>query len=605
MLLIDLQQHQRGVALNSHQQVIEIMGDSSRQGADCLHLLGFPELDFQLPVFRNILKGQQMVPVRHDHRTKVDGLIAAVLAARVENAFPHSARLGFGHDLLPVKHREFISVCRIGIGFAKPCLPVGQVLQRISENLRKPGVKIIEFLLGIQDGDAQGCAFRQKPETVLAFSDGLLGFNTFRNIPDCRLQHFFAPHFKLAQKNFTGEKGAVCFFVHPVKGTEAVLQGIIDMSKGVGPGFFPGRLKCRRQVRRMLRGKLLLRFTAKNIQSRLIAVHKPLLVEDHDGVLGIFKKIPVFLLRNAQGGLGLMAHLDFPHQFVVRNAQFCLAFLETLLGHRGLAQLDEHVVEISHQGAEIAFHERMNRDVEFPLVDLGGRLTQAVDGPGKVFSHPVGKEKQERAGADKQKQRGLPERPGKGVDRCDQALRHLLEGFLGKPHRLGVFVQITGTGYGQPDAVGRRRIDGHDIHEFCIFLFVEILPVIITTGPLLKAGFFQNGHESGKQAGIIPEILILNFRVKMKTGNPGGQIVNGCIAGNTERLHSQAAKFHRLLQVMQGQITVLGQVDIQLGRNIFGLFPDRGLCHIPYGAVNTHLGLSLNLVNPMVDLIDK
>jgi len=47
MPFIELHRHERGVSLDSHEQVVEIVGDASREGADRLQLLGLQELGFQ------------------------------------------------------------------------------------------------------------------------------------------------------------------------------------------------------------------------------------------------------------------------------------------------------------------------------------------------------------------------------------------------------------------------------------------------------------------------------------------------------------------------------------------------------------------------------
>jgi len=47
MPFIELHRHERGVSLDSHQQVVEIVGDTPGEGADGLQLLGLQELGFE------------------------------------------------------------------------------------------------------------------------------------------------------------------------------------------------------------------------------------------------------------------------------------------------------------------------------------------------------------------------------------------------------------------------------------------------------------------------------------------------------------------------------------------------------------------------------
>ena len=51
MTVFRLQTHQRGISLNSHEYIIEVMGNAARQGADRLHFLGLLDLEFNLSFF--------------------------------------------------------------------------------------------------------------------------------------------------------------------------------------------------------------------------------------------------------------------------------------------------------------------------------------------------------------------------------------------------------------------------------------------------------------------------------------------------------------------------------------------------------------------------
>ena len=54
IVLARVQHHQRRIALDAHQKVVEIVGESSREDTDGLHLLGVDVLGFQLPALRDV-----------------------------------------------------------------------------------------------------------------------------------------------------------------------------------------------------------------------------------------------------------------------------------------------------------------------------------------------------------------------------------------------------------------------------------------------------------------------------------------------------------------------------------------------------------------------
>ena len=54
IVLARFQAHQADIRLDTHQQVVEIMGNTASQGANGLHFLRHKELFLQLCLFRNI-----------------------------------------------------------------------------------------------------------------------------------------------------------------------------------------------------------------------------------------------------------------------------------------------------------------------------------------------------------------------------------------------------------------------------------------------------------------------------------------------------------------------------------------------------------------------
>ena len=54
---VHIHKDQGNITLNTHEQVVKVMGNAASQGADGFHLRGLPELDFKALSFGNVSQG--------------------------------------------------------------------------------------------------------------------------------------------------------------------------------------------------------------------------------------------------------------------------------------------------------------------------------------------------------------------------------------------------------------------------------------------------------------------------------------------------------------------------------------------------------------------
>ena len=149
-------EQQRRVALNSHEDVVDGMGDPAGEVSYGLHFAGVDTLRLELRAIRNVLVDDKMLP-RGQH-LDADFAKQAPTVARPNRHGPGAGRQGFegGRRILLIASLHPAALGRIGEGLLEPGCPVRQIRLVIAEEGRKRRVDILEHPVGVRDRKTEG-----------------------------------------------------------------------------------------------------------------------------------------------------------------------------------------------------------------------------------------------------------------------------------------------------------------------------------------------------------------------------------------------------------------------------------------------------------------
>ncbi|OPY05286.1 MAG: hypothetical protein A4E67_02010 [Syntrophaceae bacterium PtaB.Bin038] len=177
-----LREHQRRVALDAHEDVVEGVRDASGQRGHGLHVLRVEQFGLHLLEVRDVLVGHELLAVAEDHHAGVHDPVGAAPHADRHDALPHLAVLREVLQVLAVEVPYEVPVRGVWEDPLEERLGVGQVLDGIAEDLGETGVQVLENPVGPGQGDAHGRVVREHPEALLALDEGVLDALAVRDV---------------------------------------------------------------------------------------------------------------------------------------------------------------------------------------------------------------------------------------------------------------------------------------------------------------------------------------------------------------------------------------------------------------------------------------
>ena len=142
MGMLEINRHERCPALDAHQQIVEIVGDTAGKGSDCLKFLRLLKHLLQSRSLGDVLVDHELVQIFHGDRPEMDLFARSILAGHRINTRP-----GLPDSRLPpvpkpgFHHRPAIGPIRKS--FSEPFLSCGSVVDRVAEHLLEPRVDIL------------------------------------------------------------------------------------------------------------------------------------------------------------------------------------------------------------------------------------------------------------------------------------------------------------------------------------------------------------------------------------------------------------------------------------------------------------------------------
>ncbi len=182
MVGLRLREHQRRVALDAHEDVVEGVRDPAGQGGHGLHVLRVEQLGLHLLEVRDVFVGHQLFAVAEDHHAGVHDPVGAAAHADRHDALAHLAVFREVLQVLAVEVPHEVPVRGVREDPLEERLVVGQVLDGVAEDLREAGVQVFEHPVGPCQGDADGGVVREDPEALLALDEGVLDALAVRDV---------------------------------------------------------------------------------------------------------------------------------------------------------------------------------------------------------------------------------------------------------------------------------------------------------------------------------------------------------------------------------------------------------------------------------------